>query len=476
MGAGMAGRSRGQGGATGKLGSLAGLAGPADAGRRIPLSLFGYVFVSVWQVWLHVADVPAQAPALPVSMGMASFAVYALLAVLFLLKPRPMPGWLQAGACIVGALAAVGLAFGSNPALVAACLLAAGAVQAVATVAWGSLYARLGMREAFACVLVTYIVDRVANGAVYFLPALAQTAIAPAALLLGGWTWLLAARRLPVSGRRGTEGAGDGAATSSALAKFALCLFLFNLAVVALLRLAPPTHGPVEELAMHAVEVGLAGTLLLYAARVRRPVRFAALWGCAFTLVTGGLLSVCLGLDAITLTLAKMSTGFLSIVVWLVAVDFARRGPLHPCAVVALLRAGASLPSALAPLATALLPGPLDATALAATLMWLLSLATLYFVTERELIALRLFEGLDAVAPPRPGVADIERRCSEVAERFGLTDRERQIMAMTCLGKSKAYVAEQLGVTESTVKSHVRNLYAKLGVHSKNELQALVGL
>lgn len=108
--------------------------------------------------------------------------------------------------------------------------------------------------------------------------------------------------------------------------------------------------------------------------------------------------------------------------------------------------------------------------------MWLLSIATLYFVTERELIALRLFEGLDAVAPVQPGVADIEHRCAEIAARFGLTERERQIMAMTCLGKSKAYIAGQIGISESTVKSHVRNIYAKLDVHSKNELQGLVGL
>lgn len=459
---------------------------------RLPLGVFGYVFVSVWQVWLHVAGVPVQAPAWPVGMGTASFLALALLAAIFLLRPRPMPDGAQAAACLVGALAALGLAFSRSASLVTACLLAAGAAQAVLTVSWGSLYARLRMRDAFACILLTYIIDRLLNGAVYFLPGLAQAVAAPAALLLGGLMYLQASRRMAraeaaapraraqeqerSAARPAGAAGGDASLSASALAKFSLCLFLFNLAVMALLRVAPQTHGPAEEVAMHAVEVALAGAMLLYMARVRQPVRFTTLWGCAFTLVTGGLLSVCLGLDAFTLTLTKMSTGFLSIVVWLVAVDFSHHSAMHPCAVIALLRAAASLPSALAPFGSALLPGGLDPAALAASLMWLLSLATLYFVTERELVALRLFEGLDAVAPARPGVSDIERRCSEVAERFGLTDRERQIMAMTCLGKSKAYIAEQLDVSESTVKSHARNMYAKLGIHSKNELQALVGL
>ena len=43
-------------------------------------------------------------------------------------------------------------------------------------------------------------------------------------------------------------------------------------------------------------------------------------------------------------------------------------------------------------------------------------------------------------------------------------------MAMTCLGKSKAYIAGQIGVSESTVKSHVRNIYVKCDVHSQQEL------
>ena len=45
---------------------------------------------------------------------------------------------------------------------------------------------------------------------------------------------------------------------------------------------------------------------------------------------------------------------------------------------------------------------------------------------------------------------------------------------MLCRGRSKAYIAETLFITENTVKGHARRLYAKLNVHSKKELQQLI--
>lgn len=50
-----------------------------------------------------------------------------------------------------------------------------------------------------------------------------------------------------------------------------------------------------------------------------------------------------------------------------------------------------------------------------------------------------------------------------------LTPRERQILRMLAGGASTADVAEAFGISPLTVQSHVKNVLAKLGVHSKVE-------
>lgn len=83
----------------------------------------------------------------------------------------------------------------------------------------------------------------------------------------------------------------------------------------------------------------------------------------------------------------------------------------------------------------------------------------------------------DLSSEPRPAPQDfesIDERCRTVAAQHHLTARELEVMQMLCRGRSKAYIAETLFITENTVKGHARRLYAKLNVHSKKELQQLI--
>lgn len=55
-------------------------------------------------------------------------------------------------------------------------------------------------------------------------------------------------------------------------------------------------------------------------------------------------------------------------------------------------------------------------------------------------------------------------------DRFGLTDREREIVRLYAGGRSAPFIASQLHLATSTVKTHIGNVYAKTGVHTKQDL------
>ncbi len=59
-------------------------------------------------------------------------------------------------------------------------------------------------------------------------------------------------------------------------------------------------------------------------------------------------------------------------------------------------------------------------------------------------------------------------------ETFDLSERETEVALLIAQGRSKTYIAEQLYLSENTVRTHAKNAYAKMGVHSKQALIDLV--
>lgn len=64
-------------------------------------------------------------------------------------------------------------------------------------------------------------------------------------------------------------------------------------------------------------------------------------------------------------------------------------------------------------------------------------------------------------------------RCDNLAARYELTTREAEIMGLIAQRKSRAEIEQELLLSQNTVKTHVRNLYAKLDAHSKTDVIAL---
>ncbi|MVX59981.1 hypothetical protein GKZ27_00615 [Enterorhabdus mucosicola] len=60
--------------------------------------------------------------------------------------------------------------------------------------------------------------------------------------------------------------------------------------------------------------------------------------------------------------------------------------------------------------------------------------------------------------------------CAAAADEFGLTKREREILPYLAQGYSLPYIRNELYISQSTIDTHVRHIYKKMGLHSKEEL------
>jgi len=60
------------------------------------------------------------------------------------------------------------------------------------------------------------------------------------------------------------------------------------------------------------------------------------------------------------------------------------------------------------------------------------------------------------------------------AANLGLTDREREVVTLIAMGLDTGDIAAQLHISPETVRTHVRNAMAKLDVHTRAQLVAVV--
>lgn len=63
-----------------------------------------------------------------------------------------------------------------------------------------------------------------------------------------------------------------------------------------------------------------------------------------------------------------------------------------------------------------------------------------------------------------------EETCARIAEQHGLSKRESEILSYALRGRTSERIAQELVISKSTVDTHLRRIYAKCGVHSRQEL------
>ena len=82
----------------------------------------------------------------------------------------------------------------------------------------------------------------------------------------------------------------------------------------------------------------------------------------------------------------------------------------------------------------------------------------------------------DAVAPASTPAAQpsLDERIGELASAYMLSARETEVFRLWATGHTLKYIQEKLYLSPSTVKTHVRHIYDKTGVHSRSEIVELL--
>ncbi|MBP8001067.1 MAG: response regulator transcription factor [Chloroflexi bacterium] len=85
-----------------------------------------------------------------------------------------------------------------------------------------------------------------------------------------------------------------------------------------------------------------------------------------------------------------------------------------------------------------------------------------------------LVQGIRAVAEGEPWVSpQVAKilvksvRTNRVNEEMKLTRREEEVLQLMATGKSNGQIAQELYISEQTVKNHISNLFRKLGVETR---------
>lgn len=386
-----------------------------------------------------------------------------------------------------GVLLPVSLACG-NPAVlvVSSCLLAV--ARGWATVCAGLAVSRLAANRAAVAVVTSFVAYCLAAAVLWLVPSFVGFAaflvLAPAALALC-WRDAAPVVQQAVSAAAPADVAVTQPSSFLPLAgAFFVCLFLFRVAFGYSLRFFEHSGAPLPDFA-GVVPVVLTAAAVLVVSRGRFPADLATQFSVLFV-VAGFFVAATLGEPFAGASVALLSAGntLFDMVAWVVLVSVASRNANGAIAVISWGR-GVSGIGTIA--GAALGVWSTQAFGQDGRMGIVVAGALILVFVGYALIGLKRFSFAEAIEGVVPAVEESEaesltpeeqfdERCAAVAQRFGLSPREREVFAMLARGRNREYIQEQLVVSRNTVKAHVKHVYAKLGIHTHQELIDLVEL
>lgn len=358
--------------------------------------------------------------------------------------------------------------------MIYAAAAAAGAGVTWMYLSWAPFFAKLVVRDAVAAIFVAMAVGSALKAIIDLMPPLPATlclaALPVASLALSRCAQ---AKQLPAQGEVPIYYEGR---VSSVPWRVLVGVAVYSL-IVGSMQGMPVVPGGISAeiltLLHHGAEVVVAAGVLWWVFGLGGLIRFSSLWRAVIFFTATALLFLPLINPAWTggvMVLVSIAQTLVVMLFWVMLADIARHSSLDSVAVFGAGWVAYALPFA----AGWALGGEASAHGAGsyalAIMAYLLTLVAVFALNENDIAQRRIFADLEALAPARSRYEEIEARCKVLGEAGGLTAREIEVMELLCQGRSKAYIAESLFISENTVRSHGKHIYQKLGIHSKQEL------
>lgn len=342
---------------------------------------------------------------------------------------------------------------------------------------WGRFYALLDTRLMILCAFSSGLVGSLLKTFVHFVPSTIGFIVTVSLPMVSAFTASWAICNAPQSEKPAIRFEAKSVLRNLAKVLVAIVLFSFTTAFAINANVVNQSAIPsLYFILARLLEMAISLAVLFYVGFQGKSFNFSELWRIVLLILAVDLVCVVtFPANASVHCLESSVWDLLVLCTWVTAADISRHTRGNSPLVLGFIWPLYSLPFAIGTLLSPVLaPHGISAGQVSLLMLTLLVVSSIC-LESRDQDTKWLFSDLWGEASVRQGGVDsLDDRCEQLAKEHDLTPREQEIMQYLCKGRTKAYIAEALYLTENTVKTHSKRIYTKLGIHSKRELLDLV--
>lgn len=365
--------------------------------------------------------------------------------------------------------------------------LIAGCGFAALMIAWAAMQVRLPVRVIALAMVLVGVIDLLLLGASALTPL---TFIASATFPLASAALLFAANSLLNGDEQADRFPTPTQPPLSIKPAFAAGIGCISLGFGALKMLSFLTPESTMPLAHLLLSTGIILGLLCLTLLGKRGPRYALAWKVIVSaLFIGFVILLAAGPSFMDLafSISQIGYGLFEYLLWVASIDLARRSNMPPLRFIALtfvLTIGGQSLGAFLSIAAFSLAASASTVFVGASLVALLSIAVVWLFPSDALQALFTARKLDSGTSTLAGSDTLDGETavgstpapdfSALAQSYGLTEREAEIARLLAEGRSAKFIGQELFISDSTVWTHIRHIYRKMGVATRQEFISAV--